>query len=239
MGSRSSLKKSLRVEKATGTLHENARDHEIARQNVIKEILAHIFLMSKFKIIDPILTVGKATSQYFWATGDNQAAHCAPGQIYHSSVPIQRLITGSDELSVELDALFGKTTDQPAKFNKADSRAEENDGIRAAFGEACRKVAESGKYSRFNHGREFYPQLATAYGHYKALAVRAYDLAISVQNRKAHDLWDSSEEKQKRLETIEILRTYREELASSPETHETVQGLIPELLWKRYRDAVR
>lgn len=226
----------LRLQPIIGPVSEVALAHEINRQSVVKELLVHIFLMSKFNIIDTVLSAAAAKSQYFTATAGNQAAHCAPGQIYSRSKPIQQLIDGKDDLDLEVENLFGRTDDILSKFNTADSRAEEN-GLRIGFGAACRQAAAAGKYSRFNRAEEFYPQIASAFATYKAQGILAYSEAINRQMALMTTSVGPTPEA--RQETIAILEFYSNTLLTAMETHETVQGLYPEDLWRKYRDSVR
>ncbi len=236
MGTKTELANLLRLQPIIGPINEVAATHEINRQSVVKELLVHIFLMSKFDIIDTVLSAAAAKNQYFTATDGNQAAHCAPGQIYSRSKPIQQLVNGKDDLDLEVENLFGETDDILAKFNIADSRAEEN-GLRVGFGAACRQVAAAGKYSRFNRAEDFYPQIASAFATYKAQGILAYSQAINRQMSLMAT--PGGPTPQARQETIAILEVYSNTLLTAMETHETVQSLDPELLWRKYRESIR
>ncbi len=236
MGTKTELADLLRLQPIIGPVSDVANTHEINRQSVVKELLVHIFLMSKFDIIDAVLTSAAAKNQYFTATAGNQAAHCAPGQIYDKAKPIQQLINGKNGLDLEVENLFGRTDDILSKFNTADSRAEEN-GLRAGFGTACRQVAEAGKYSRFNRAEDFYPQIASAFATYKSLGILAYSQAINRQMALMNT--PGGPTPQARQETIAIIEVYSNTLRTAMETHETVQGLFAEDLWRRYRESVR
>jgi len=236
MGTKTQLSRMLRMQPITGDNSSVALTHEVNRQSVVKELLVHIFLMSKFDIIDPVLSAQAAKSQYFVATGANQAAHCAPGQIYSRSKPIQQLVSGTNDLDLVVENLFGRTDDIPARFNIADSRVEEN-GLREGFAAACRQVAEAGQHSRFNRAEDFYPQLKSAFAAYRSAGILAYSQAIIRQRALMNTPGGPTNEQ--RQETIEIIQAYSDTLASAPDTHETVQGLYPEDLWRDYRESVR
>ncbi len=236
MGTKTELANLLRLQPIIGPVKEVAVTHEINRQSVVKELLVHIFLMSKFDIIDPILSAAAAKSQYFTATAGNQAAHCAPGQIYGRSKPIQQLINGKDDLDLEVENLFGRTDDILSKFNTADSRSEEN-GLRDGFAAACRQVAEAGKYSRFNRAEGFYPQIASAFATYKSLGILAYSQAITRQ--MALMTTPGGPTPESRQETIAIIEIYSNTLRTAMDSHESVQGLYPEDLWRKYRESIR
>jgi hypothetical protein len=236
MGTKTQLSKLLRMQPITGENSSVALTHEVNRQSVVKELLVHIFLMSKFDIIDTVLTAKAAKNQYFTATGGNQSAHCAPGQIYSRSKPIQQLVNGANDLDLVVENLFGRTDDISGKFNVADSRVEEN-GLREGFAAACRLVAESGRHSRFNRAEDFYPQVASAFSSYRSNGLQAFSQAIIRQRALMNTPGGPTNEQ--RLETIEIIENYYDTLASAPDTHETVQGLYPEDLWREYRESIR
>ena len=143
MGTKTRLAGLLFQDRLTGTDEEIALSHETNRQSAVKEILVHIFLMAKFRFFPGALIVREAKNQYLFAHDDDQAAHCAPGQMESGSQTVQTLITKSDDLQLLLENLFAKTDEMHGRFNKADSRAEE-EGLRAAFGNACNQVAEQG-----------------------------------------------------------------------------------------------
>jgi hypothetical protein len=229
MGSRRRLARLLSQARITGTDEEIAVTHEINRQTAVKEIFLHVFFMAKFRFIPGILTVEKAESQYLGAHGDDEAAHCAPGQIMSGGRAIQQLLTASDDLQLEVETLFGKTDELHGRFNKADSRAEEN-GLRAAFGAACNFIAQKGRTVRFNRAYDFYPYMSAAFNQYKMAGIAAFDLAIGVQRAMTDPLVGVT-----RAELVYILETYRATLAAADSTLETVQGLFPEELWRDYR----
>ncbi len=236
MGTKTQLSKLLRMQPITGSNSSIALTHEVNRQSVVKELLVHIFLMSKFDIIDTVLTAKAAKSQYFTATGGNQAAHCAPGQIYSRAKPIQELVNGANDLDLVVENLFGRTDDIPAKFNIADSRIEEN-GLREGFASACRQVAEAARNSSFNRAEDFYPQIASAFSTYRASGLQAFTRAILRQRTLMNTPGGPTNDQ--RLETIEIIDNYYDTLATAPDTHETVQGLYAEDLWRQYRASIR
>lgn len=231
LGTKTELARLLTQERITGTDEEIATVHETNRQSTIKEILVHIFLMSKFQYFKSMLDVQKAENQYFTSTDDDQAAHCAPGQIVCGGLPIQKLIKRSNDLEMIVECLFSKTDGIHFKFNQADSRAEGN-GLRSAFGRACSEVARAGKFARFNRAFEFYHYIETAYSMYKMEGLRAIDAAIQKQRQATDPLKGVTRE-----EIISILGRYRENLASSSPSLETVQALFPEDLWRDYAAA--
>ncbi len=235
MGSKARLSRILSQNRLTGTDQEIAMVHEVNRQSAVKEILVHVFFMSKFNIIGDTVTVKAAESQYIRATGSDQAAHCAPGQILFGTDPIQNLLTASDDLQLTVENLFGKTDTMDVKFNKADRRAEEN-GLLDALRTACDYVARVGKTARFNRAEEFYPHIDAAFNLYKMGGQQSYRQAIARQRALMQS--NSSVTVASRQEWIFILETYSAKLASSLNTLETVLGLFPEDLWREYRAIV-
>lgn len=231
MGSKTMLSRLLTQERITGSDQEIAATHEINRQSTVKEIIAHVFFMSKFRIVSPPLSVGEAKSQYYRAKGDDQAAHAAPGQILSGSTPIQELLTDSDDLRITVENLFGKTDGIPARFNKADSRAEEN-GLRNALLAACNHIAEKGRFAKFNRTFQIHPHFASAFDVYKAAAMQAYRTAEMRQNALMNRLDPS--DVAAREEIIAILRWYGRTLAVSQNSHDTVLGLFLEDIWREY-----
>lgn len=236
MGSKTWLASILSQPPITGTDREVALTHEINRQSAVKQILFHVFFLSKFGFLKNPMKVGHATSQYIRATGENQAAHCAPGQLFTDSKPIQNLISISDELSLELENLFGETDVIHRKFNLADSRAEEN-GLRDALLEAGTFVAEAARYTRFGQIEVIYPLLKSAFEIYQTRGDAAYRMAAVRQQQmiKPNDEADLKA----RQETIGILNLYGEILASADPSHETVLGFYPKDLWQDYRKAAK
>lgn len=231
MGSKTMLSRLLTQERITGTDREIAATHEINRQSAVKEIIAHVFFMSKFRLITPPLAVGEAKSQYYRATGDDQAAHNAPGQILQGNTPIQELMTTSDDLRITVENLFGKTDGIHSRFNKADSRAEEN-GLRDALLTGCNYIAEKGRYARFNRTFQIHSFLSTAFDLYKTAAAAAYRAAEVRQNA----LMDRNDpaDVAAREEIIKILRWYGQTLGGSHNSHDTVLGLFLEDIWREY-----
>lgn len=235
MGSERRLANLLYQERITGTDAEIAMVHEVNRQSVVKEVLVHVFFMAKFGLISGPLTAIKAANQYLVAHGNDEAAHCAPGQIVASARSIQSYLTASDDLQLEVENLFAKTDEIHLKFNMADSRAEEN-GLRTAFGNACNTVANAGRTVRFNRAEDFYAHIDAGYAQYKSQGVIAMANAINIQRRKlqrGEPLAGAT-----RPELIRILEGYRTKLTSSLHTFETVLGLDPEELWREYRALV-
>jgi len=231
LGTKTELARLLTQERITGTDEEIAVVHETNRQSTIKEILVHVFLMSKFQYFKSMLDVQKAENQYFTSTDDDQAAHCAPGQIVCGGLPIQKLIKRSVDLEMIVECLFSKTDGIHFRFNQADSRAEGN-GLRRAFGQACSEAARAGQFARFNRAFEFYHYIETAYTMYKTQGLQAIDTAIQKQRQATDPLKDVTRE-----EIIFILEKYRDTLESSSPSLDTVQALFPEDLWRDYAAA--
>lgn len=232
MGSRSTLSRFLSQNRITGTVKQIATTHEVNRQNVVKEIFVHVFLMSKFKILTGMTTVGAAKSQYITGHGNDQAAHCVPGQIRAGGQPLQDLVAASDELHVTLDNLFGTTDEIDGNFNKADSSSEDN-GVRNAFGNACNLAARSGATARFNRAEDFYPYINAAFVRYKTEGMQGFRAAIIKQQNEMRS--KTGADLILRQERIFITETYLQTLASAPSTLETVMGLYPEDLWREYK----
>lgn len=232
MGSAYQLGKILTLEPITGADEEIANVHETNRQNAVKEILLHAFFMAKYGLIDDNLRVAKAEAQYFTATGGHQAAHCAPGQIWCGSDRIQDTLESDPQLHVEVDNLFGRTDGIDARFNVADSRAEEN-GLRDAFGSACISIAADAKHARFSRAMQIYPFLSTAFGSYKSLGANAMRQAIARQRQlmRRRDPADVAA----REVTIAILQVYIRNLETADDSIETVPGLVPEQVWSDYQ----
>jgi hypothetical protein len=232
MGTKSRLRRILTQPPLPGTIEEIAVSHETNRQSVVKEILVHIFLMSKFRILPGGVTVGEARSQYFRATAGNQAAHNAPGQIFSNGTPIQNIITANDDLQVTIDNLFGTTDNIHANFNMADSSSEAN-GLRDAFGVACNEVARKGKYAKFNRAAEFHHYIESAFLIYKNQGVQGFRAAIASQQNSMHGT--TGTDLASRQERLFITRTYLNTLNSASQSLETVLGLFTEDLWREYR----
>lgn len=233
MGSKSWLRRHLTQPPFNGTVEQIAVQHETNRQSVVKEILVHVFLMSKFRILPGNVTVGEARAQYFRATADHQAAHCVPGQIFSNNTPIQRLITFNDDLQVSIDNLFGTTDNIHANFNKADSSSEAN-GLRTAFGVACNLVAQSGKHARFNRAEDFHRHIEIAFSSYKTQGTNGFRAAITNQENLMRGT--SGADLASRQERIRITRIYLNTLNSASVSLETVMGLYTEDLWREYRN---
>ena len=231
MGPKSRLSTFLSLESIEGSDAEIAGAHEINRQSTVKEILLHVFFLSKFNKIQPILTVEAAEAQYFYATGDDQAAHCVPGQVLFNNQPIQHLITTNNELEISLENLFGRTDGLHGKFNKADSRAEEN-GLRSTLADVCNLVAQKAKYLKFQRAEQIFPTLEQAFSTYKTRGVQAFNAAIARQQSMTTALQGVT-----RGELIDILAAYREKLSTAIVSIESVQGILveSERLWREYR----
>lgn len=239
MGGKTRLAGLLSQLPLTGTDEEIANSHEINRQSVVKQIFIHVFFMSKYKLLRTpptvggakALTVGAAKAQYIRSTGDNQAAHNAPGQIFCGSAPIQELVAASDDLLLTVENLFGKTDDAPSRFNRADSRAEEN-GLRNSLLQGCIRVAELGQHARFNRTEQIAGHFSTAFEVYRTFGLQAYQLASQRQRAlmKPNDPVENAE----RERTITILGYYAATLRRMPATYETVLSLFPEDIWREY-----
>ena len=232
MGTKSWLRRNLTQHPMTGSIEEIAVSHETNRQSVVKEILVHVFLMAKFRILLGGVTVGEARAQYFRATAANQAAHNAPGQIFSNGTPIQNLITTNDDLQVTIDNLFGTTDNIHANFNMADSSSEAN-GLRDAFGVACNEVAGKGKYAKFNRAHEFHRYIESAFLIYKNQGANGFRAAIASQRNLMNGATGS--DLAARQDRLLITQTYLNTLNSASPSLETVLGLYTEDLWREYR----
>lgn len=231
MGSKTMLSRLLSQEPITGSDADIANTHEVNRQSTVKEIIIHVFFMSKYRLIGAPLSVGEAKSQYYRATGLSQAAHNAPGQILEGNSPIQESLTASDDLQLTVENLFGKTDDIHAKFNKADSRAEEN-GLRNALCLACNYIAREARTARFGRIELVYPSFASAFDIYKAAGTQAFRAAASRQRALMKP--NHQDDIESRQETIDILNLYLSSLARSHSDHDTVLGLFPDDIWRQY-----
>jgi len=232
MGSKSLLAGILSLESFEGSDREIAAAHETNRQSTVKEIMVHIFFLSKFGKIQPTLTVEAAEAQYFYATGDDQAAHCVPGQVLFAGSPIYNLITGHDALEVGLENLFGRTDGLHGRFNKADSRAEEN-GLRSAFADVCNAVARQARYFKFQWAEDILRMLQPHFQTYKMRGVQAFNAAITRQQSLTTPLQGVT-----RAELIDILGAYRDQLSTALPFMDSVQGIELETrrLWDAYRN---
>ena len=233
LGSRSRLSRTLTLQPMTGLAESLAISHENHRQSMVKTLLMHVFLMSKLKRLDGTLTVGAATSQYFSATGDNQAAHCIPGQIFHNGITLQEIPSNNEYLEVTLDCLFGKTDNLDSNFNKGDSLAESN-GLRDALLQACVYAQNAGKIARFGRAHQFYPLLETAFGIYKTAGNAAFNTALTKLRLTLNS--STGADLILRNERVEILNTYRQTLLNANESPETVLGLNGEDVWYDIRN---
>lgn len=235
MGSRYRLSRFLSQAPITGNDESIATFHETARENVVKQILLHVFFLSKYGLVTGPLTTGPAKNQYIGATGVNHAAHCVPCQILFGTTTLQKLITTDDELELELENLFADTHAIHQKFNKADKSAEDS-GLTTAFGNACNLAANFGRTVRFGRAEDFLPYVENAYAAYKQQAIAAFSRSILNQQtemRAGKELTGTT-----RREVISILETYRSTARSSIDSLDTVQGLFPEDIWQAYRALV-
>jgi hypothetical protein len=120
-------------------IEERAQTHEINRQRVVASIILDLHFMTIKRFIEEnsIVTYRGAISQSLEGHAGNQAAHCAPRQIYVNGRAIQHAMQHRyPERAFALDALFAETDILPANFNKCDSRIERN-GLSEAFRAAC------------------------------------------------------------------------------------------------------
>lgn len=233
MGPRSRLAKFLFQAPITGTDQEIAAFHETARENDVKQILLHVFFLTRYKYIQGTMMPGPAQNQYIGATGMNQAAHCVPCQILAGGKALQRLITKWDDLELEIENLFADTHDIHLKFNRADKSAEDK-GLTAAFAAACNRVSSIAKFARFNVVEQMLQHIDDGYMIYKTQALAAFDRAIAAQ--RAEMMAGSPLVGTTRQELMFILETYKETLRTSQHvnTLDTVQGLIPKSVWDDY-----
>ena len=233
MGPRSRLAQIYRQSPITGSDAEIANTHEINRQSAVKTVFVHCFFLAKFGYLQgqvSALDLGKTEAQYHFATGGNQAAHCAPAQISSGGRALQRLLTASDDLSLEIENLFGNTDDLPVRFNVSDSSAESN-GLRRAFVSACNDVVMKARIP-FGVVEHIAPHFSAAYRAYKQNGILAINSAIAFQQqelRRGNDLRITT-----RAQVIAILETYRQCLSTSMDTYETVQGLDLHDVWMDY-----
>ena len=232
LGSRSTISRFLRQQEWTGDVRTIAIGHETNRQSVVKTLFVYLFLMSKHRMLPNALTCGAATAQYLAATNVNQAAHCVPGQLFHNGTEIQKINGLSEDLGVTLDCLFAATDDIHNNFNKADSSAEDS-GLRDAFGQACNRVVQNGRFARFERAWQFLPQIETAFGVYKTLGITAFETAITRQRAKQAEGKDT--DPASRTERIFILQTYLNNLRTASNSTDTVLGLDAEEIWREVR----
>jgi hypothetical protein len=127
------------------------------REESVAEVLCILYAMAAKKILlrEPnlVISVGRAMRQGARSIGDNQAAHCIPGQILISDKEPSLLLreatssTSSPDkrimVALRLNGLFGFTQDLNRNFNYVDSRLEEN-GLRDAFRVACEFAIRTG-----------------------------------------------------------------------------------------------
>jgi hypothetical protein len=232
MGPKSLLADILSLESFSGTDAEIAAAHENNRQSTVKEILLHVFFLARSgKLQTPSLTCEAAKSQYFYATGDDQAAHCVPGQLLYNGQPLQNLTAANSDLFISLENLFGRTDGLHGRFNKADSRAEEN-GLRAAMAAICNIVVQRGRYFKYQYVENFFPLLDAAFGDYMTRGVQAFDAAIQRQQTMTTALQGVT-----RAELIAILEAYRNHLETADRSVTSVQGF--EMEARRLRQVYR
>ncbi len=233
LGSRNAISKYLSQERMTGTDHELGNTHEINRQNTVKEILLYVFLMAKYGMVEPNMTVGAATTQYYSARADEkkQAAHCAPGQIKFRGVDIYEFIPDED-LSLELEMLFGAADGIPTIFNESDSVAEAK-GLCEALVMACNDAAASGRFARFTFAGEIMPLLENSFRIYQAKGMDAF--AKAVDSQKALMRLPTTLRPDYHKKKIEILTVYYQCLASADDSFGTAIMLHPQDVVKSFQ----
>lgn len=236
LGTQTELSHLLTQERISGPLEEVATAHEINRQSTVKEILVHVSLMSKFGLFPTPLTVRGAKNQYFWSTAGDNAAHCAPGQIYSGGNTVQKLITSNNDLEMIVECLFSKTDGIERKFNVADSSAEGNtkgDRLRRVFGAACSEAARLAKFARIDPSMGlFVHTIEQVFRNYQYQGVQQIEQAILAQRRAIND--GTPLKGVTRQEIIRILEVYRDTLRSADASLGTVQWLFPRDLWLDY-----
>ncbi|HYJ92696.1 MAG TPA: hypothetical protein VEV84_15405, partial [Pyrinomonadaceae bacterium] len=220
LGTQYRLQRLLTQERITGTLEEVANAHETNRQSTVKAILVHMFLMSKFGLFKnpppapptPIpLRVEGAENQYFWSTGGDNAAHCAPGQIYCGADTVQKRIRTNDDLEMIVECLFSKTDGIELRFNAADSSAEghkSGNRLRRVFGNACFQAARVGEFTRINPQIGFSHIIEQVFRTYQQQGVQAIDQAITAEQQEIAR-GNSTVKGVPRQEIIRILQVYR------------------------------
>ena len=247
LGSQYRLQRLLTQERITGTLEEVAAAHETNRQNVVKEILVHMFLMSRFGLFKtpppapaPLpLRVEGAENQYFWSTGGDNAAHCAPGQIYCGADTVQKRITTNDDLEMAVECLFAKTDGIELRFNAADSSAEghgSGNRLRRVFGDACFQAARVGEFTRINPQIGFSHVIEPIFRTYQQQGVMALDQAITAEQQEIAR-GSATVKGVPRQDIIRILQVYRQRLRSADASLDTVQRLSPRDLWQEYSES--
>jgi hypothetical protein len=249
LGTQYRLQRLLTQDRITGTLEEVAAAHETNRQNTIKEILVHMFLMSKFGLFNqeppgpPVriaLSVQGAENQYFWSTGGDNAAHCAPGQIYCGSETVQKRIRTNEDLEMIVECLFSKTDGIELRFNAADSSAEghgSGNRLRRVFGAACFEAARVGEFTRINPQIGFSHVIERIFRIYQQEGVQVIDLAIMAERGEIAG-GSSTVKGVPRQEVIRILQVYRDRLRSADASLETVQQLSPRDVWHDYSQSL-
>jgi hypothetical protein len=196
--------------------------------------------MSKFGLLNLPLTVQGAENQYFWSTGGDNAAHCAPGQIYCGGQTLQKLITTNDDLEMTVECLFSKTDGIELRFNAADSSAEGHGSgsrLRRVFGAACFEAARLGKFARINPQAGFSHIIQQAFRTYQMQGVQAIDQAIMAEQQEMAG-GSSTVKGVSRQEIIRILQVYRDRLRSADASLDTVLGLSPHDLWHDYSQLI-
>jgi hypothetical protein len=152
------------------------------------------------------------------------------------STPIHELLPNDSDLRLTVENLFGKTDGIHSRFNKADSRAEEN-GLRNALCLACNNIVRVAKNVRFNRVEQVHPRFASAFDIYKGAGIQAYRTAVLRQ--RALTKQNDPADVQARQQTISILEAYAQTLSQSQSSHETVLGLFPEEIWREYAAAFK
>jgi hypothetical protein len=228
--------KSIRQLEITGDVATRASVHETNRQNEIKKILVHAFLMAKFDVIKKGDVVGqkKAEAQHISGTGGTQAAHCLPCQILVKNNALQSLLaTVSDDLFIEVATAFSTTDILPTNFNKADSLVEGNQ-LKEAFRNACAQAVHAGHNLHIKDPRRIAPHLETIFGGYQGRARTSYQTSIS--HLQTTILAATGAKREERQERAEIIRCYQRTLETASASLETVLFLHVEDLHQMYRE---
>lgn len=219
-----------------GDVAIRASVHENNRQNEIKKVLVHTFMMARFGIINPgdAVTAKKAEAQHISGTGGTQAAHCLPCQILIKNDPLQNhLVSVSDELFIEVATSFSTTDILPTNFNKADSLAEGN-LLKEAFRTACAQAVQAAHNLHIKDPRRVAPHIETIFGGYQGRASVAFQ--NSINHLQGTILTATGAKKAEREERQEILRVYQRTLNSASASLDTVMFLHVEDLYKTYRE---
>ena len=220
----------------TGNVAVIANTHENNRQNEIKKVLLHLFLMAKFKLIPLGSTIGfrSAQVQYLTGTSGDNAAHCLPCQILVGTQTPQAILDGlSSDLFIEVAQAFGATDLIPQNFNKADSLAETK-GLKEAFRRASEQVVSLGHTLRVGRADQFGIHIATIFGSYRAAGMLAYRGGIN--HLQPQILAATGAKRDERQQRSDILGHYLQHLQTASTSLETVMFLNGDDLQRSYRE---